>query len=100
MPKPLFSLFVITASQMACLPHRNSLVSIVFNTILSVAAWLLPRIAPVLFYVVFVAAAAAAFVFDLPASPGPPGRPFRTHPRPRHLWIREEAKNTKFRGHS
>ena len=50
---------------MACLPHRNSLVSIVFSTILSVAAWLLPRNAPVLFVVGFVAAAAARRVFDL-----------------------------------
>ena len=67
----MFSLFFITASQMACLPHRNSLVSIVFSTILSVVAWLLPRIAPASFYVVFVAAAAAEFVFDFPPSPEP-----------------------------
>ena len=64
-PKFLFGLFVITGSQTVRLPLQNSLVFHIFSTILSVAAWLLPRIAPVLFVAVFVAAAAAGCVFHL-----------------------------------
>ena len=51
---------------MVRLPHENLLVFHVFSTILTVAAWLLPRNALVSFVAVFVPAAAAKVVFDLP----------------------------------